>query len=85
MGVGNFFGMLPEAMQSSRLYGVEPVSYTHLEAVPTPTPEIIYVTPEPTAVPIATAPPAQADTPQTLSLIHIFGTTLVPLLSGLFS
>lgn len=35
------------------------------EAVPTPTPEIIYVTPEPTAVPIATAPPAQADTPQT--------------------
>ena len=23
MGVGNFFGMLPEAMQSSRLYGVE--------------------------------------------------------------
>ena len=35
------------------------------EAVPTPTPEIIYVTPEPTAVPIATAPPVQPDTPQT--------------------
>lgn len=35
------------------------------ETLPTPTPEIIYVTPEPTAVPIATAPPAQADTPQT--------------------
>ena len=28
MGVGNFFGMLPEEMQNSRLYGVEldPVS-----------------------------------------------------------
>ena len=23
MGVGNFFGMLPEKMQNSRLYGVE--------------------------------------------------------------
>ena len=36
MGVGNFFGMLPDTMQDSRLYGVEldsitgPVSYTHL-------------------------------------------------------
>ena len=35
------------------------------EAVPTPTPEIIYVTPEPTALPIATAPPVQSATPQT--------------------
>ena len=31
MGVGNFFGMLPEKMRNSRLYGVEPVSYTHLD------------------------------------------------------
>ena len=31
------------------------------EEVPTPTPEIIYVTPEPTAVPAATAPPVETD------------------------
>ena len=46
MGVGNFFGMLPEKMRNSRLYGVEldpvsgriakqlypkAVSYTHLD------------------------------------------------------
>ena len=31
MGVGNFFGLLPEQMQGSKLYGVEPVSYTHLD------------------------------------------------------
>ena len=31
MGVGNFFGLLPESMAGSRLYGVEPVSYTHLD------------------------------------------------------
>ena len=30
MGIGNFFGMLPDTMQDSRLYGVESVSYTHL-------------------------------------------------------
>ena len=28
MGVGNFFGMLPESMKSSRLYGVELDSIT---------------------------------------------------------
>ena len=28
MGVGNFFGMLPESMQGSRLYGVELDSIT---------------------------------------------------------
>ena len=28
MGVGNFFGLLPESMQGSRLYGVEPDSIT---------------------------------------------------------
>ncbi len=28
MGVGNFFGMLPESMESSRLYGVELDSIT---------------------------------------------------------
>ena len=28
MGIGNFFGMLPEAMQDSRLYGVELDSIT---------------------------------------------------------
>ena len=28
MGIGNFFGMLPESMQSSRLYGVELDSIT---------------------------------------------------------
>ena len=31
------------------------------EAVPTPTPEIIYVTPEPTAVPVPTAVPAEQE------------------------
>ena len=43
MGVGNFFGLLPEKMRNSRLYGVEldsitgriakmlSVSYTHLD------------------------------------------------------
>ena len=28
MGVGNFFGMLPDTMQDSRLYGVELDSIT---------------------------------------------------------
>ena len=28
MGVGNFFGLLPESMQNSRLYGVELDSIT---------------------------------------------------------
>ena len=30
-GIGNFIGMLPDAMQNSKIYGVEPVSYTHLD------------------------------------------------------
>ena len=31
MGIGNFFGTLPTPLQRSNLYGVEPVSYTHLD------------------------------------------------------
>ena len=30
MGVGNFFGMLPEEMRNSRLYGVELLSLIHI-------------------------------------------------------
>ena len=46
------------------------------EAVPTPTPEIIYVTPEPTAGPIITPqptqPPAQSTTDKTTALLALF-------------
>lgn len=46
------------------------------EAVPTPTPEIIYVTPEPTAVPVITPQPTQAPeqptTDRTTALLALF-------------
>lgn len=46
------------------------------EAVPTPTPEIIYVTPEPTAVPVITPQPTQAPaqptTDKTTALLALF-------------
>ena len=45
------------------------------EAVPTPTPEIIYVTPEPTAVPVITPqptqPPAQPTTDKITALLAL--------------
>ena len=46
------------------------------EAVPTPTPEIIYITPEPTAVPVITPQPTQAPaqptTDRTTALLALF-------------
>ena len=46
------------------------------EAVPTPTPEIIYVTPEPTAVPVITPQPTQAPAQtnpnKTMALLALF-------------
>ena len=75
MGVGNFFGMLPENLNQSKLYGVEPVSYTHLEVTfayandSTPVVEVTFnLTNEKPEVPET---PNTPDTPQSVSYTHL--------------